>query len=277
MDKNRIEGRHGAKSGHNTTKSSGMPVEVNAAAVQQSNVPLPGEISPSQDDEKSAEVIVVGEMSRSANEHSKVAGWSHSMKDRTNEEGIDPVTDAPADNAGRRGMDESCDGGKHGDPQVRTMIEEILDPEITDIAWKKVRSNKGAPGIDGMTVDEFPAFWQEHWPRISKAIMEGTYRPAPVKRAWIILPAGRSAMSLRVKGYVLRTWQSEARRDKASHRHTDGAGSSDSAKHRISNGADLRGRLQRTQLRLPTRSIRPNGGRRNGSRLDGRSPPSGGM
>ena len=190
MDKNRIEGRHGATSGHNTTKSSGMPVEVNAAAVQRSNVSLPGEISLSQDDEKSAEVIVVGEMSRSANEHSKVAGWSHPMKDRTNEEGIDPATDAPADNAGRRGMDESCYGGKHGDPQARTMIEEILDPEITDIAWKKVRSNKGAPGIDGMTVDEFPAFWADHWPRISKAIMEGTYRPAPVKRAWIPKPDG---------------------------------------------------------------------------------------
>jgi len=108
MDKNRIEGRHGATSGHNTTKSSGMPVEVNAAVVQQSNVSLPGEISPSYDGEKSAEVIVVGETSRSANEHSKVAGWTHSTKDRTNEEGINPATDAPADNARRRGMDETA-------------------------------------------------------------------------------------------------------------------------------------------------------------------------
>ena len=64
MDKNRIEGRHGAMSWHNTAKSPGMPVEVNAAAVQRSNVPLPGEISPSQDGEKSAEVIVVGKTSR---------------------------------------------------------------------------------------------------------------------------------------------------------------------------------------------------------------------
>lgn len=45
MDKNCIEDRHGAMSWHNTTKSSGMPVEVNAAAVQWSNVSLPGEIS----------------------------------------------------------------------------------------------------------------------------------------------------------------------------------------------------------------------------------------
>jgi hypothetical protein len=74
MDKNRIEGRHGASRGHNTPKTIGMPVEVNPAAVRWSNVPLPGEISPAQAAEKSAEVIVVGDMSRSANEHSKVAG-----------------------------------------------------------------------------------------------------------------------------------------------------------------------------------------------------------
>ena len=64
MDKNRIEGRHGAMSWHNTAKSSGMPVEVNSAAVRRSNVPLPGEISPAQAAEKSAEVIVVGKTSR---------------------------------------------------------------------------------------------------------------------------------------------------------------------------------------------------------------------
>lgn len=64
MDKNRIEGRHGAMSWHNTAKSKGMPVEVNAAAVRRSNVSLPGEISSVQAGEKSAEAIVGGETSR---------------------------------------------------------------------------------------------------------------------------------------------------------------------------------------------------------------------
>lgn len=64
MNKNRIEGRHGASRRHNTPKTAGMPVEVNPAAVRWSNVQLPGEISPSQDGEKSAEVIVSGKMSR---------------------------------------------------------------------------------------------------------------------------------------------------------------------------------------------------------------------
>jgi RNA-directed DNA polymerase len=115
------------------------------------------------------------------------------MKDRTNEEGIDPATDKPTDDAGRRGALESRDGEKHGAPQERTMIEEILDPDNLAEAWQRVKANKGAPGIDGMTVEDFPAFAREHWPRIATAIRNGTYRPAPVRRVMIILPAGRSA------------------------------------------------------------------------------------
>ena len=64
MNKNRIEGRHGASRGHNTPKTTGMPVEVNPAAVRWSNVQLPGEISRASAREKSAEVIVVGKTSR---------------------------------------------------------------------------------------------------------------------------------------------------------------------------------------------------------------------
>jgi RNA-directed DNA polymerase len=65
-------------------------------------------------------------------------------------------------------------------------------------AWKRVKRNKGAPGIDGMTVEDFPAFKQEHWPRIATAIREGNYRPAPVRRAWIIPPVAGSAVRLRI-------------------------------------------------------------------------------
>ena len=64
MDKNRIKGRYGTTSWHNTAKSSGLPVEVNAVVVRESIVPLPGEISPPRGGEKSAEAIVVGETSR---------------------------------------------------------------------------------------------------------------------------------------------------------------------------------------------------------------------
>ena len=74
MDKNRIKGRYGTTSWHNTAKSSGLPVEVNAVVVQGSIVPLPGEIWRERSGQKSAEAIVVGETSRSADEHVKIAG-----------------------------------------------------------------------------------------------------------------------------------------------------------------------------------------------------------
>lgn len=70
------------------------------------------------------------------------------------------------------------------------MMEHVLDPENLRQAWRRVKANAGAPGIDGMTVAGFPAFCQEHWPRIRSALMAGTYRPAPVRRVFIPKPDG---------------------------------------------------------------------------------------
>jgi hypothetical protein len=64
MNKNRIEGRQGAPRWHNTPKASGMPLEVNAAAVRWSNALLPGEIPSSSGGGKSAEAIVIEDPSR---------------------------------------------------------------------------------------------------------------------------------------------------------------------------------------------------------------------
>jgi len=51
-------------------------------------------------------------------------------------------------------------------------------------------NNAGAPGVDGMTVKDFPAFPRAHWERIRSALEEGNYRPAPVRRVWIPKPDG---------------------------------------------------------------------------------------
>jgi RNA-directed DNA polymerase len=61
-------------------------------------------------------------------------------------------------------------------------MEQVLDPENMKLAWKRVKANKGAPGMDGMTVEEFPAFARKHWERIRTQLMEGRYHPAPVRR-----------------------------------------------------------------------------------------------
>lgn len=70
------------------------------------------------------------------------------------------------------------------------MMEQVLARENMLRAWQRVKSNAGAPGIDGMSVEAFPAFCREHWPRIRSALMEGTYRPAPVRRVFIPKPDG---------------------------------------------------------------------------------------
>ena len=70
------------------------------------------------------------------------------------------------------------------------MMERILAPGNLSQAWKRVKANKGAPGIDGMTVEDFPAFCRKHWPRICAAIKEGKYRPAAVRRVFIPKPDG---------------------------------------------------------------------------------------
>ncbi len=70
------------------------------------------------------------------------------------------------------------------------MMEQVLAPENLRVAWRRVKANAGAPGLDGTTVEAFPAFCREQWPRIRSALMAGTYRPAPVRRVFIPKPDG---------------------------------------------------------------------------------------
>jgi RNA-directed DNA polymerase len=70
------------------------------------------------------------------------------------------------------------------------MMEQVLNSENLQAAWRRVKANAGAPGIDGMTVEEFPAFARKHWQRIRSALASGTYRPAPVRRVFIPKPDG---------------------------------------------------------------------------------------
>lgn len=65
------------------------------------------------------------------------------------------------------------------------MLEQILSEANLNRAWKQVRANQGAAGVDGITIDDFPAYIREHWPSVKQALLDGTYRPLPVKRVEI--------------------------------------------------------------------------------------------
>ena len=57
-------------------------------------------------------------------------------------------------------------------------------------AWARVKANQGAPGIDGMPIEDFPAFARAHWSAIRQALLDGRYRPSPVRRVLIPKPGG---------------------------------------------------------------------------------------
>ena len=114
------------------------------------------------------------------------------MKDRTDQKSTDPAEGRQPDQAGRPGCVSTRRRGKHGgiaDDSDKWM-ERVLDPVNMSLAWKRVRANKGAPGIDGMTVGKFPAFARKHWERIRFQLREGKYHPAAVRRVFIPKPDG---------------------------------------------------------------------------------------
>ena len=69
-------------------------------------------------------------------------------------------------------------------------IKEVCERENCQQALKRVKANKGSPGVDGMTVQELPEYLKQHWPAIREQWQSGTYQPQPVKRVEIPKPDG---------------------------------------------------------------------------------------
>ena len=65
------------------------------------------------------------------------------------------------------------------------LLEQILSPENMNEAAKRVYRNKGAAGVDGVTVEELWSYVKVHWSEIERSIRERRYRPQPVKRVEI--------------------------------------------------------------------------------------------
>ncbi len=65
------------------------------------------------------------------------------------------------------------------------LMEEVCERENLKGALKRVRANRGSPGVDGMSVQELLGYLKEHWPAIREQLLEGTYQPQPVKRVEI--------------------------------------------------------------------------------------------
>ncbi len=79
-------------------------------------------------------------------------------------------------------------------PQTQELMEEVLRKANLHKALKKVIENKGAPGIDGMTVEELPGYLRDQWPVIREQLLNATYVPAAVRRVDIPKPSGGHRM-----------------------------------------------------------------------------------
>ncbi len=82
----------------------------------------------------------------------------------------------------RRGT-ESPAGTEH-------LMEKVCESENVRRAMKRVKANKGTPGVDGMSVWELENYLKEHWPTIGEQLLNGRYEPHPVKRVEISKPDG---------------------------------------------------------------------------------------
>ena len=84
------------------------------------------------------------------------------------------------------GEEETC--GTQGDlcgtlRKRQPLLEAILYKDNFNRAYKRVKENKGAPGIDGMTIEEALPYLKEHQRELTNYIYRGKYTPSPVRRS----------------------------------------------------------------------------------------------
>jgi RNA-directed DNA polymerase len=90
-----------------------------------------------------------------------------------------------------RGTEPFAAGRGTESPELpERLMEEVLEGENLRNALQRVKANKGSPGIDGMTVEQLPGYLEKHWPTHREQLLEGAYRPQPVRRAEIPKPGG---------------------------------------------------------------------------------------
>jgi RNA-directed DNA polymerase len=90
-----------------------------------------------------------------------------------------------------RGTEAPLAKRQHESPaDTERLMEEVCERENCWQALKRVKANRGSPGVDGMTVRQLPDYLKQHWPAIREQLLQGNYRPQPVRRVEIDKPDG---------------------------------------------------------------------------------------
>ena len=72
-----------------------------------------------------------------------------------------------------------------GEKKVHSLVDKVYKMKNLELAWKRVRANKGAGGVDGVTIEEFEGKLEENLGRLHQELKDKLYRPMPVKRQLI--------------------------------------------------------------------------------------------
>jgi RNA-directed DNA polymerase len=94
-------------------------------------------------------------------------------------------------------VDSSATNLKSEKPMFNShLMEAVCNRNNLQLALKRVKRNKGAPGIDGMTVDELGEYLRGNWPAIKAQLLNGSCKPKPVRRVTIPKPTGKGSRLL---------------------------------------------------------------------------------
>jgi RNA-directed DNA polymerase len=110
-----------------------------------------------------------------------------------------PADRSEAPDAGMEGIEPLTAKRWNESPaDTERLMEEVCKQENCQQALRRVKANKGSPGVDGMPVRELADYLKQHWPAIREQLLSGTYRPRPVKRVEIDKPDGGGVRKLGV-------------------------------------------------------------------------------
>jgi len=107
---------------------------------------------------------------------------------------------SPTGEAREAGREETESRRAINDPEspasTNRLMEEVCERENLKEALRRVKANKGSPGVDGMTVGGITDYLKQHWPAIREQLLNGTYEPQPVRRVEIPKPDGGGVRKL---------------------------------------------------------------------------------
>ena len=156
---------------------------------------LSGSARPVTAAQKSAEGIVAGSpaKARTTDRVNRTATLMRTRRQNNQLElTLEPAAKGEARSAGAQGTEARTARAEPERPAAgqQPSMEAVVEPGNLKKALARVRRNKGAPGVDGMTVDKLGDHLKAHWPEIRSRLLAGSYTPQPVRRVEIPKASG---------------------------------------------------------------------------------------